>query len=305
MDGSRGRHPVRLYAGARSRLRSLVVVDHNDELYRRTQQAFRGVRAVESTGQPGLSGARNTGLAVASASIVAFLDDDAQADAGWLSALIEPYENPDVVATGGLAIPVWETHRPGWMPEEFDWVVGCSYRGLPTVAAPVRNPLGCNMSVRRELALSVGGFRTDLGRVGSLPSGCEETELSIRLRRLRPHSIVLHVPAARVRHRVPARRATWAYFRVRCFQEGRSKAVLTRFAGSRAGLASERSYVFRVLPGAVLRSLLRLLRGDWHGPMRAAAIVAGVLITGSGYVAGLLAPRLAATDPARSGSVPL
>jgi glycosyltransferase involved in cell wall biosynthesis len=283
----------------------IVVVDHNDELWRRIQQSLAGVRAVQSTQQPGLSGARNTGLAVASASTVAFLDDDAEAEAGWLAALIEPYENPDVVATGGLAVPAWETRRPIWMPEEFDWVVGCSYRGLPTVAAPVRNPLGCAMSVRRELALAAGGFRTDLGRVGSLPTGGEETELSIRLRRLQPDAVVLHVPTARVRHRVPARRATWAYFRSRCFHEGRSKAVLTRVAGSRDSLAAERSYTYRVLPGGVLRGLFSLFRGDWHGPMRAAAIVAGLAITGSGYISGRFAPRLAATDPKPSGSVPL
>jgi glycosyltransferase involved in cell wall biosynthesis len=269
----------------------VVVIDHNLDLLVRARQELAGVTSVESTGERGLSGARNTGLKAASGRIVAFLDDDALAEPGWLSALMSPYEDPRVVATGGLIIPSWDVRRPRWMPEEFDWVVGCSYRGLPTRKAPVRNPIGCNMSVRRDLALSAGGFRSDLGRIGALPAGAEETELSLRLRREDPSSVIIHVPEARVRHRVSARRATWSYFRSRCFHEGRSKAVLARVAGSETALATERGYTLRVLPRAVLGGLVAPLRGDWAGPSRAGAIVAGLAFASCGYVSGRFAGR--------------
>jgi hypothetical protein len=74
------------------------------------------------------------------------------------------------------------------MPEEFDWVVGCSYRGLPAGEALIRNPIGSSMSLRRQAAVEAGGFRPEVGRVGTFPVGCEETELAIRLRRLLPWS---------------------------------------------------------------------------------------------------------------------
>jgi len=35
---------------------------------------------------------------------------------------------------------------PIWFPEELDWIVGCSYEGLPKRRTYVRNPIGCNMS---------------------------------------------------------------------------------------------------------------------------------------------------------------
>ena len=39
---------------------------------------------------------------------------------------------------------------------EFDWVVGCSYRGLPETVSVVRNPIGAKMSLRTSLALEAG-----------------------------------------------------------------------------------------------------------------------------------------------------
>ena len=147
------------------------------------------------------------------------------------------------------------------------------------------------MSLRRQVALGAGGFRTEVGRVGPLPSGAEETELAIRLRRLLPWSQVVYVPTSRVRHHAPASRAQWSYFRSRCFHEGRSKAILSRLEGSSAGLSSERSYTFRVLPAGIFRGMSQLVHGDRGGAQRAAAIVAGLMITTFGYVSGLVEHR--------------
>jgi O-antigen biosynthesis protein len=269
----------------------ILVVDHNPALYDRARREISGVEVVESTGARGLSGARNTGLDLATGDLVIFLDDDAEADPGWLASLVAPYTDEHVVGTGGRVLAVWERGRPRWMPEEFDWVVGCSYRGLPTVEAPVRNPIGCSMSFRRDAAREAGGFRTEIGRVGTLLTGGEETDLAIRIRRLQPGSQILYEPAATVRHHLPASRARWAYFRSRCYHEGRSKAILARLEGTARGLSSERSYATRVLPAGVLRGLGELLRGDWGGAQRAAAIVAGLTITTIGYISGRLFDR--------------
>ena len=66
------------------------------------------------------------------------------------------------------------------------------------------------MSFRRADVVAAGGFRLDLGRVGTRPMGCEETELCIRMSARRPGSVLRYEPAATVRHHVPAQRATWS-----------------------------------------------------------------------------------------------
>jgi GT2 family glycosyltransferase len=235
--------------------------------------------------------------------IVAFLDDDAEADPGWLTALVAPYEDERLVATGGKVLPSWEIARPRWMPDEFDWVVGCSYRGLPDTEAPIRNPIGCSMSMRRQAAVDAGGFRTEVGRVGAIPAGCEETDIAIRLRRLLPGSVIVYAPTSTVRHHVAASRARWAYFQSRCFEEGRSKAILSRLEGTRAGLSSERSYTVRVLPVGVVRGIGQLLRGDRGGAQRAAAIVAGLGMTIFGYVSERVRRRGPATAATSTSAV--
>ena len=268
----------------------VVVVDHNHGLLERLRDAFSEVTLTPNVGAPGLSGARNTGLKLVGSDVVAFLDDDARAEAGWLSAHIAAYADARVIGVGGRLDPVWETGRPGWFPHDFDWVVGCTHTGVPATAAQIRNPIGANMSFRTEVLREVGGFSEDLGRVGSRPLGCEETEASIRATHRNPGSIVWYVPTAVVEHRVIAARSTWAYFRRRCYAEGLSKATVRQL--SREPLGTERSYVTRTLPRAVLSAVRRAIGGDRQGLPRAAAIVAGVALTTLGYLAGLVHVRL-------------
>ena len=225
----------------------------------------------------------------ANGEIVAFLDDDAIADDTWLEELTRPYDNPDVLGAGGVARPQWEGGTaPRWLPEEFYWTIGCSYRGLPTQTAPIRNPIGANMSFRRAVFAQIEGFSSGIGRVGTTPLGCEETELSIRVRQTYPGGVVLHVPTARVEHAVPAKRLSWSYFRSRCWAEGLSKALVTEEVGSTDALSSEWTYTLKTLPAGVLRGLLDGVRGDLSGLRRAGAIVAGLLVTMAGYTRGRL-----------------
>jgi len=279
----------------------VVVVDHNPALFTRVRRDLRDVVAIENVEERGLSGGRNSGVRVARGDVVAFLDDDAVAAPDWSEMLLQHYSDARVYGVGGAIEPMWPGARPGWFPAEFDWVVGCTYRGLPDSTSAVRNLIGCNMSFRRAVFEEIDGFRNGIGRVGTRPIGCEETELCIRVRKRWPACVLLYEPGARVGHKVPEARTRWSYFRSRCYSEGLSKALVSRLVGASDGLASERAYTLRTLPAGVARGLGATLSDrSLHGISRAGAIVAGLSVTTAGYVVGTVSQRLAPTGALRA-----
>ena len=286
----------------------VLVIDHNPELLEEARRLWPDLKIVANRERQGLSGARNTGVAEASGEVVAFLDDDAIADRRWLEQLADAYADPDVLGAGGAVSPRWLGGKPGWFPPEFDWVVGCTHSGMPQQLSPVRNLVGANMSFRRAPLLEVGGFSHDLGRVGTLPVGCEETDLSIRVHQRWPGAEILYDPDAEVEHVVPATRSRVRYFLDRCRAEGRSKAVLTGMVGSEDGLSSERSYVRRTLPLGFLGGLRDAFRGDAGGLGRATMILVGLAATSVDYLrvrSGVAKPDdTEAAHPGANGNTP-
>jgi GT2 family glycosyltransferase len=259
----------------------LIVVDHNIRLQARIAEALPDIRVVQNNRARGLSGARNTGVEQTRGDILLFLDDDATPNVDWVSKMLGPFVHERVMVVGGAAHPRWPDTRPEWLPRELDWVVGCSYTGLPTEVSPVRNPIGAAMAMRREVFESVGGFSEEVGRVGSLPRGCEETEICIRLQQRNPSAVVIYEPQAIVHHRVSVDRVAWRYLWRRCFAEGESKARVAQLVGRTDALAAERIYLRQTLPSALSRELAALQ------VRRAAAIVTAVACTVSGYLWGL------------------
>lgn len=264
----------------------LIVVDHNDALLARCREYIGDFVVLPNSHNRGLSGARNTALDEAHGSIIAFLDDDAIPLDGWIDALRAPYTDKQVYGVGGLVKPYWVGGQPGWFPEEFLWVVGCSYGKLSSDRHPVRNPVGANMSFRKAAFDYVGGFAEQMGRIGERPLGCEDTEFSIRLKKADPDAIILNEPYSQVEHYIAQQRASVGYFTRRCWAEGVSKAEVSRLVGRSRALSVERHYTLRVLPRGICNGLHDATSGDLWGAARSVAIVLGLVATTAGYCLG-------------------
>jgi GT2 family glycosyltransferase len=257
----------------------LLVIDHNDELAEAASERWSAqsrVRVVENSHRQGLSGARNTAIELAEHELLAFLDDDAVADKNWLEPLVRLLENdPQVVASGGRALPAWPNQTPGaWLPVETLWVVGCSFTGQPEQVQPVRNLMGCSMLFRKAALQSVNGFNEATGRVGTLPLGAEETEACIHITAKNPEAKILFQPASVVYHEVSPDRLTYKYLVRRGYYEGISKAYISERM-PKSVLSVEQSYAFMLLGHTALYALRGKLRYAAALPSLLTATVAG------------------------------
>jgi GT2 family glycosyltransferase len=150
-EASRGGHPV-------------VVVDNRPSTTRTRDvvTSFPGVRYVRED-RPGLNAARNRALRECGTHIVAFTDDDATPETGWLDALRAAFGHPLRMGVTGLALPLeletpaqewFERISPfgrGYIPHTFD-PMHCSPNSAGHVGA------GANMALRRDVLEHVGGF---------------------------------------------------------------------------------------------------------------------------------------------------
>ncbi len=156
---------------------------------------FRGVRERS----PGVSAARNRGVAEARGEWIAFFDDDQLADSQWLAELIALAERRQTDCVGGAVRPK--------LP------YGCSRRLGPFVRVLLGETVGRDSEVpyTRKFAPGCGNLmlrRAVFDRVGlfdeTLTTGGEDTDL---FRRVRAAGIVgWYSPTALVWHRIPAER---------------------------------------------------------------------------------------------------
>lgn len=113
--------------------------------------------------RPGLNVARNRALREASHDIIAFNDDDAVPEPGWLRALLANFSDERVLAVTGLTLPleletaaqVWferySSFQRGFQRQSFDM-----FHWPPLSAARVG--AGANMALRRRVLDAVGPF---------------------------------------------------------------------------------------------------------------------------------------------------
>lgn len=264
--------------------RVIVAVDNNKKLAGILAEEFGWATVVLNSGDRGASATRNRGVTAVRTPLTAFLDDDETADPDWLRLLVTPFADPGVVGTGGKYEPSWHAPKPAWFPDEFAWVVGGSYEGLPTTTERVRNVWSGNMAVRTETFRLVSGFRTDFGKRGSIPQP-EDTDLCIRMAAA-GGGHWMYVPASVIYHDVPADRASLRFFVRRCFAEGAGKAVMQRHLAVETATDDEHAYARTVFMAA----LARLTKRHRAAGRQGAVMLVGLASAGAGYVRGMAAP---------------
>jgi glycosyltransferase involved in cell wall biosynthesis len=158
--------------------------------------------------KPGLDFARNRAIQEATGELLSFLDDDVVVDRGWLKGLQEAWtENPDAGGCTGLVLPYeLETEaqiifeRRGGFRRGFEKLRyhGSTLEGNPLYPCGAGIfGAGCNMTFRRNILRSLGGFDEALDTGSPLPGG---GDLDIFYRVVRANYPLVYEPSYLVYH---------------------------------------------------------------------------------------------------------
>lgn len=172
------------------------------EAARRTIERFPFARYV-SEPRPGLDRARNRALRESAHPIVAFLDDDATPEPGWIDALLGNFDDRLVTAVTGLVLPL-EIETDAQLLQEIHSPFGRGFRRrvLDSVRSGVGSAgaagVGASMAFRREAVTRLGGFDEALDAGTPTRSG-GDYEMFARI--LAAGERIVYEPGAVCRHR--------------------------------------------------------------------------------------------------------
>lgn len=219
----------------------------------------------------GLDFARNRALASAGGDVVAFLDDDAVADAGWAAALGAVFAADSTVAVctgrvealgeategervfeanGGFARGLGRIRLPA------DAGRPLHGRPAPLIAWAVSVGSGCSYAVRRVTALALGGFDEALDLGPALPGGGDHDLL---WRALQAGHSVVYEPAALAWHEHRPGTAG-AHAQIVGHQRALLAFLSKHLVGADGGALGSRGLLAGFLAWRLLKPGLRLVR---------------------------------------------
>ncbi len=210
----------------------IVVVDNNSK-----DSTARLIKEIANTssvkikyvfeGRQGLSHARNAGISKAEGEIIAFTDDDIEADKAWLRELVSAFDSPDVYCAGGPLRPVWLTERPEWLTERWQGYFAVNEFTSAHESGEFKwpnYPWGANTAYRRQVFTELGQFSTDLGRKGKCLLSNEEINLCRKIEQSGKR--IRFVPGAVIHHKISPERMKKQWLYHRTYWQGRSDALL-------------------------------------------------------------------------------
>jgi glucosyl-dolichyl phosphate glucuronosyltransferase len=217
--------------------------------------------------QVGLASARNRGLLEARGEFVAYLDDDAKADANWLERAVELLMTvePSPAVVGGPIKPFYTTPKPGWFRDEYEIR---SSGDSPRFLGNERLLSGSNMVWRREKLLQIGGFDPRFGMRGSALGLGEESDALAKIQREGGGQTVYYSPDLMVYHWTSEEKMKVSYRLARDFVTGQTGV---RRIGSSAPLWRRLGYLLKsvaLLFAGATRALVHVFRHErWQNWM--------------------------------------
>lgn len=158
----------------------LIVVDQSDN--RDTERAldqfrrdprFRYVRSARR----GKGAALNEGILLAQGSVIVCTDDDCQPPPGWATAMARALlSEPTAVVGFCSVVPVPHDARAGYVPA-YQLKRNRLLRSVSAICSGLG--IGAGMALRRDFALSMGGFDEAFGPGARFPSA-DEWDISMR-----------------------------------------------------------------------------------------------------------------------------
>ncbi len=216
LNGSAGVHRCLTKLGAQrvdARLEVIVVDDGSSDDTAQVARAH-GAIVVRHQVNRGIAASRNSGVAVATAPVVGFLDDDCEPATDWADRLLAAY-GPGVAGVGGQIVPCapagliqryLDRHNP-LQPLELTlagnqrvlyrlglYLARQWRRASPAGKRDVYALVGANMSFRRDVLQDVGGFDE------RFRFGAEEVDFCLRLAMAQSPARLVYTPDARVKH---------------------------------------------------------------------------------------------------------
>jgi glycosyltransferase involved in cell wall biosynthesis len=209
----------------------------------RFADAHTRVRPV-SEPRPGVSHARNAGIAAARAPIIAFTDDDVRVGSNWVKSIVSSFSTYcDAAAIGGKVLPAWPCSPPSWLDRASWGPLALVDYGPAPIRVSRERPLcliGANVAMRASAFSEIGLFSP------AFPRGQDQEWLE-RLYERGGHG--MYDPSIVIASPVPQDRMTKTYHRQWHYGRGRflARMRLPELEATRSG------HLFGV-PGHVWRS---------------------------------------------------
>lgn len=197
----------------------LVVNDGSTDDTADVVQQYSGVRLITQA-NAGPAAARNRGALATCGTIILFTDDDCVPTPNWLDAMLEPFENPEVVGAKG----VYRTRQKSLVARFVQIEYEDKYR-LMARLPDIDFIDTYSAAFRRDRFLEMTGYDT------SFPLACaEDIELSYRMSargwkmKFAPNAIVYHTHPDTL-GKYLKKKYKFAFWRVLAVRKNRSKAV--------------------------------------------------------------------------------
>lgn len=259
----------------------LVVVDRAPRLRDHLRHRYDDLVVVDNTRTPGLAGSRDTGIESARGDVVAFLDADCVAHAGWARALAAPFDQVDVIAVVGRTEATWSGAAASALPDDLLWAVDCTPRSRPDGLVGLDDVAGATVAFRRWDLLQVGGLASGVDVRDAVPRGAEFVELCLRLAADEPEARVVSTSSARVSRTVRPGETSRRSVVGAAVDRGVAQIALRRAVGGDGDADTDRRVTAGRLASGAWRTLLRRRRG-------ATVLAAGSIGLVTGRLLGLV-----------------